>query len=756
MRTTTRFRVGMGWFCALCAGLAAGWLPGRAIAQDAEADAAAPVAADATVESLYTDFLHYARMGQFTRADAFAKALLEHPDATPSRLMTAASKDRDSLRTLLTIIENSSIGERALRIHALIQQGASEMRQNPDRIAAAITQLGGDPQQEFYAIRHLADAGEYAIPQILATLLDAERRDLHTRLANALPKIGKSALNPLVMALNLDNRHEATRLIVIKALGEIGYPQATPYLRKLMEDPATLDSSRQAAEAALARIEQISGRSMAGRADDHLHLLGEKYYNEDESVKADPRLPTANVWYWDADAQNVRPTVVATPLFGPIMAMRLTEESLKLTNDRADSISLWLAGNIRREGRLGLDVESGDPSQVAAEPDPTRSENFPRALYFTQAAGPRYAHLVLDRAVRDGDATVALGAIEALRLTAGEVSLIGTEDYKQPLVQALQFPNLVVRVRAALALGAALPKSQFAGSQNVVPVLAGALGQTGRAQFVVIDGDEANRNRVMGELRSGDSEAIGEPGFFKGLNRARVELSNLSAIYVASDIADPDITAAMQALRNEFAFARTPVIILNRGGRSAAVDAILARDENAADVEALVDGAALREQYDRLAASGNQARPDETLALSMALQAAETLRRIAVDGRTVYDFAIAEPALIASLSSTSEELQIKAASVLALAPTRTAQRAIAHLALSPNETKTLRIAAFASLAESAKNHENLLEDAQVAELVKIARDDEDLVIRTSASEALGAINLASNRASEIIRKHHRG
>jgi hypothetical protein len=744
----------MGWFCALCAGLVAGWLPGRAVAQEAEA--AAPVPTDATVESLYADFLHYARMGQFTRADAFAKALLEHPDLTPARLMTAASKDRDSLKTLLTIIENSSIGERALRIHGLIQQGASEMRKDPERIAAAIEQLGGDPQQEFYAIRHLADAGEYAVPQMLAALLDPSRRTLHSRLANALPKVGKGALNPLVMTLQLNEQHEATRLIFIKALGEIGYPQATPYLRKLMENPATLDSSRSAAEAAIARIEQISGRSMAGSADDHLHLLAEKYYNEDESVKADSRLPEANVWYWDAEVQNVRPTPVATPLFGPIMAMRLTEEALMLTNDRADSISLWLAGNIRREGRLGLDVESGNPEEVAAEPDPTRAEGFPRALYFTQAAGPRYAHLVLDRAVRDGDATVALGAIEALRLTAGETSLIGTEDFKQPLVEALQFPNLVVRVRAALALGAALPKSQFAGSQNVVPVLAAALGQTGKTQFLVVDGDESNRNRVMGELRSGDTEAIGEPGFFKGMNRARVELSNLSGIFIAADIADPDITAAMQALRSEFAFAKTPVVILNRGGRSAAVEAILARDTNATDVEALLDGSAIRERHDRLVEANAQAEPDEALALSMALQSAETLRRIAVDGRTVYDFGTAEPALIVALSASNEELQIKAASVLALATTPTAQRAIAHVALSPNETKTLRIAAFASLAESAKNNNNQLEDAQVADLVAIARDDEDLVIRTSASEALGALNLATNRASDIIRKHHRG
>lgn len=773
MRTTPRFTVGLGalaaWLPAIVLVFSAAGIYSAALAQStppASPAAAPPAAAPATpapaaaaesgtVEELFADFLHYARMGQFTRADAFAKALLEHPDMTPVKLLDASVKQRDSLRTLQTIIENSTISERAARVLELIGQGEFEKRQAPERIKANIEQLGGDPQQEFYAIKHLAESGEYAVPFMIATLLDDTKKNLHPRVASALPKIGKAALNPLVMALQLDPRYESVRITVIKALGEIGYPQAVPYLRRLMADPSTGETTRSAAEAAIARVEQISGRSYAGKADDQLFELADKYYNEDDSVKADPRLPRANVWYWNADVQSVQATIVQQPLFGPIMAMRCCEESVKLTNDRADALALWLAANIRREGRLGLNVESGDPEQKAAEPDPTKAENFPRALYFTQAAGPRYAHLVLERAVKDQDAPVALGAIEALRLTAGEVSLIGTEDFKQPLVEALQFPNLVVRVRAALALGAALPKSQFAGSQNVMPVLAGALGQTGKRQFLVVDADEANRNRVSGELR-GDGEAIGEAGFFKGLNRARVEFTNLSAIYVASDIADPDLAAAVRALRGEFAYAKIPVVILVRGGQSVVADGIAKGDTYVETIDAVMDGAALRERFERIAGRTAQTPLDANLALSMALQSAETLRRIAVDGRTVHDFGLAEPALIGALSSSSEELQVKAASVLALATTETAQRSIAHLALDEKNTKTLRLAAFASLSESAKNNGNLVEDAQVAALVQIARDDEDLVIRTSASEALGALNLASNRASEIVRKHHRG
>ena len=138
------------------------------------------------------------------------------------------------------------------------------------------------------------------------------------------------------------------------------------------------------------------------------------------------------------------------------------------------------------------------------------------------------------------------------------------------------------------------------------------------------------------------------------------------------------------------------------------------------------------------------------------MRAAKSLRRIAVDSRTVYDCSVAEPALIAALSSDQEELQITVASVLALARTATAQRSIAALALDSGRGQSLRVSAFDSLAESAKHNGNRLEEGQLAELVDIARVDSDLTIRTAASKALGALNLATNKASEIIRSYYGG
>lgn len=757
MRSTTYIAFGNRrlhtWAIAAMVMLAATVAHVAAQTGGARAATGVTVPADATIESLFRDFLHYALMGRFTLADAYAKELLARPDLDPVDLLEIADADKRSVATLLLIIKNSSIGESAAGVLEVLQQGEKDRRKSADRIQRNIELLAGDPQQEFFAIRHLAESGEYAIPLMVQTLLDSAKSDLWPRVITALPKIRKPAVNPLVIALSV--RNNDVRLNLIHALGGIGYPQAIPYLRRLIADGAMSEQNKAVAAHAIAQIEETTGRSFPGTPDDLFFELGVRYYNEDDAVRADPRLAEANVWYWNEAIQTLKRLEVPQRIFGQVMAMRCCEEAVRLRNDHAGAIALWLAANIRRESRLAMDVESGDPNETG-ETDNTRPDIFPRALYFTQAAGPRYAHLVLDRAVRDNDSAVALGAIEALRITAGETSLVGTEDYKQPLVTALHFPDLLVRIRAALALGAALPKSQFAGSQLVVPVLATAVGQTGRQQILVVDTEEANANRVAGVLRNADRDVVADTSYFRAIERARTEFQGLSGLFISTDLAEPGLYEALQRLRGEFVYSRIPVVMLAKPGQLVLAEELARSDPYVETVDALADGATLEAAFGRVRARTGQAPINADLAQSIALQAVEALRRIVVDGRTVYDVGGAEPALIGALSSTDEQLQTLAASVLALLPAPTAQRAIAYIALDDGNAKPLRVAAFASLAESAKSNANLLEESQVTELVDLAHDDPDLTIRTAGSEALGALNLTTNKASEIIRSYHGG
>ena len=133
----------------------------------------------------------------------------------------------------------------------------------------------------------------------------------------------------------------------------------------------------------------------------------------------------------------------------------------------------------------------------------------------------------------DTAASGALGAIAALRGVAGPDNLVGSGA--EALSAALTFPDMLVRVKAALALAAAMPDAPFTGSQRVVPILAETMPQTGGDALLVIDPDQQNLNRVMGALRDERTLVIGETQPYAALERARRELPAVSAVFMATD-----------------------------------------------------------------------------------------------------------------------------------------------------------------------------------------------------------------------------
>ena len=704
----------------------------------------------AEIASLFNDFLHFARIGKFTHAEAFATKLLEHPDLDPQILLTISDQDADSVSTLITLISHTSLREPAQQILDQIREGEFLERQNLTRIRENIEKLGGQPQMEYNAIQRLKESGEYAIPSMIGAISDSSKSKLWPRIIRALPRIGKPAVSPLTAALNTPDRD--VQKSIVWALGDIGYPQATPYLLKLLNTKDLPEETRREIETALDRIHNASDRPTADSAVEAFLSLANQFYDEVGAVKADPRISTANVWYWESGRLRERP--VPTEIYGQVMAMRACEEALLLQPDCTEAIALWLAANIRRESRLGMDVETTDPSGGDKE-DKTRPDSFPRSVYFSRAAGPDYCHLVLGRAIKDSEKDVALGAIAALDVVAGETSLIGSENHKQPLARALRFPDAEVRIKAAIALARALPKNDFRGSDLVGPVLADALRQNKKEQYVIVDADHRNLNRIAGELRENGGETVAETNFYAAMERARKELPSVRAIILATDIEAPGIAKALAELRSEYRFSRTPVIVLIKPEQDylaqQAVKGAHAKATSAAsefdEIEQLIKELSNQE--------GAGALPPE-LAMELALRATEALKMVAVDGKTVIDTATTVPALVSALDADEQQLRINAADVLALIDSPEGQQATCEIALNEENNEELRLAMFNALANSAKKHGNRLLPEQVNLVVKAALEIEDLVMRTAASKALGALNLKQNEASKIIRSYYGG
>ncbi len=737
-------RVGRAAIPAVVALMLVSNITATAQRQGAGREAEAP-----SVDALFADFLHYSVLGRFALAETNALQLLEHPDLDPVALLHLSEKHARSMDTLLILIRNSSISDSASRVLAKIYEGEQLQRKDADRIRANIEKLGGAPQMAYNATQRLADSGEYAVPWMIHALRDPAMKALVPRVIRAIPKIGKPAVNPLVEALAVQD--DSIRQTLVFALGELGYAQAIPYLQELSFDESMPPGSRAAAALAIERIEDRGGYRLRASAADGFVILAEQFYESHGSVRADPRLAEANAWYWNATNQFVDAVSVPRKIFGPVMAMRCCERALVLEPVHDGAIALWLAANIRRESALGMDVESDDASEVGGT-DPTRPPAFPRARYFTSTAGAQYAHMALRRAVKDRDAAVALGAIAGLRDVAGAASLIGSGDDQQAIAEALKFPDPVVRIRAALAIADALPRSGFRGSDLVVPVLAGALLQTGRRNLLVISPDQDQLNALLSDVRDADTNVIGASRLATGLERAARELESLDGVFL-STAGDPARSVA--SIRERYEIASTPIVLLVPADQQAGVDEILDADPGVAAIDASAGRDLLLERLVQASARLGRSPLTPDRAQSLALESAHALLRITAVKQTSIDPRAAEPALVTTLGASDDALRVAAVDVLARLSSASAQRAIAGVALDPDQPQAFRIPALRGLAGSAKRFGNQLESAQVDALMDAAMNEPDLSLRTTASHALGALNLAATKARETILRYQR-
>ena len=220
-------------------------------------------------------------------------------------------------------------------------------------------------------------------------------------------------------------------------------------------------------------------------------------------------------------------------------------------------------------------------------------------------------------------------------------------------------------------------------------------------------------------------------------------------------IMQPDPPAALAALRTRYEVSLTPVVLLVEPDHSALAEQIARADPGVETVDAGAGRDILLDRLATVAARVGRTPVNPDLAQELALSAARTLRRIAIDGGTIFNPAVVEKQVAAALESAHEDLQIAAINVLALLPGVGAQQAIAGTALQPSNTESLRITAFAGLSESAKRFSNQLDGSSVDDLLKFSFDEPNLRLRTAASQALGALNIAADRASRIPLKYHR-
>jgi hypothetical protein len=347
------------------------------------------------------------------------------------------------------------------------------------------------------SLANLRNAGEFAAPIMVDTLRDPNKRALHGSTRRALVRLGRQVLNPLVEVL--ESKDQGTLVTVIGVLGDIGYPDAAPYIARIYAtNQPGMEEVKSAANRALAAL---GVDAQQAKAADLFLQLGEQFYYKSANIVPDPRSPeAAHVWFWD-DAKGLMNKDVPTPIFSDIMAMRAAEYALKLDAKRPEAVNLWLAANNKREA----DLPEG-------KQDPTHEG--PDAHFYNVAMGTQYCNAVLARALKDRTAPVALKVLKSLQEIIGQSNMFqggAAQTWgKEPIVAAMQFPDRLVRYESAIAVGSALPQQAFPGVEYVVPTLAEAITATGKPNVVVVTGDLNTANALKETLKdAARAEAAG-------------------------------------------------------------------------------------------------------------------------------------------------------------------------------------------------------------------------------------------------------
>ena len=172
----------------------------------------------------------FAGIGRFDVANANFEALL-NSDPDPVALLEFADQQKRRHTVLVQLINQRVMGKSAARMIKLLGRGESLIKADPGRIKNHIQRLGGPPRAFENAVAALKDSGEYAPPFLVAALRDPDQRGLTQAILRCLPLIDRGALNPLVMALRMND--PTVKGYLIGALGRIPYRQSLPYLLQL-------------------------------------------------------------------------------------------------------------------------------------------------------------------------------------------------------------------------------------------------------------------------------------------------------------------------------------------------------------------------------------------------------------------------------------------------------------------------------------------------------------------------------------------
>ncbi|MEM9022008.1 MAG: hypothetical protein AAGC44_15740, partial [Planctomycetota bacterium] len=425
--------------------------------------------------NLWQSYCHFVLVAKPETAAPLGQQLVQLDNQQLLAAIEASNDNYDDPSKIEPWTKSDALRPTWNQIEDKYQAALTERSRSAAQIRADIEKLDDGTRARWNAIRRLKETGQFAAPLLIQYLENDDQSSLHPFIVPAMKEMGVSLVYPVSVAL--PHVKPATQSKLIDVLSTIGYPEAIPYLQMLVESDRTNSNIKDLSRSAIERIASTSNSSADGTASELFVSLGEKHYRfgtQGQDVDGlDFYKQVGIVWRYSTDIQELIATDVPRQVYADIRAMQNAISALKLDKNNDAALTLHLASNLRRENNL-----EGEQDKSYTLPNPS--------AFYLLLAGADQQKSVLARALGDKDADLALDGIEAMADTSGDAVLLGSDDTRQPVLDAMYFEDRRVRFTAAITLAQAKPADEFAGSYSVVPVLGQAVRQSEQLNAMVV------------------------------------------------------------------------------------------------------------------------------------------------------------------------------------------------------------------------------------------------------------------------------
>ncbi len=609
------------------------------------------------------------------------------------------------------------------------------------RIDFFIRNLIKSPEERAYAINQLKQSGARAVPAILNALRDNARASEHQAILNALVKMNRDVVPPLLGGLEANDAH--LRALIIDVLVLRGDKRAVPYLWYLYgreDQPEAIRSQATNALAAFLGKQPKEFYSITAGERDAREKLTQEATRFHQHQAAIPAGEQPMLWRWDEQAGLVgRPANQSQ--FEEYYGAQMAKLALRLDPAYRPAQIVLLSILLDKA------MERGGPEQPLAKTDPGLQQ-------LLAATDPKLLESVLDRALREGRTSVALGAARALALTNQGQLIPDQKTGLPPLARALRYPDRRVQLAAAEAI-LRVPSAQApAMSSRVVEVLRRAVAGNGSAKALIGMANSVEAQKLSGMLRQWNYEPVVVANG-QELIRAAGEAADLEVIFIEPRLPDPGLNHLLAHLAASADTAGVPLVILTPKDQEAAARSlaepyarVLVVSPPPASAEMLK---AVVEPFLKGGASKPLSAEERTAQAKTALEWLGRIARGELGERAGYDLRPAEPAFYGALSR--DDLAVESAGVLAQRPGRQPQEALANLVLDDRRPSPVRAEAARQLRRHLQRFGNQLKMEQVAALVKTSAGVEDAELKAEAARVAAGLQRDHAAAGRLLQDY---